>query len=653
MLDVANGYTGWISAFCEGLRPDPNMYVDEWADAHMIIPKKAGAPEPGYYRTDRTPYAREVMRCLSPQSPYRRVIVQGASQMLKTQVALNWIGASIHQAPANILALMPTEKIVKRVSHRIGSTIESVPELNRRVAPPRSRDSRNTIDAKEYDGGTLYIATARSASNLAEISCRYIYGDELDRWEMDVGGEGDPVELAEARTSNFGHNAKIYFSSSPLITGSSLINNLFLQSDQRHYYVPCPHCSEYQELVWEQMRWNDDITAVWYLCAHCAGVIEETRHKTGMLAKGEWRAQAQGDGQTVGFQISQLYAPLGWTSWQFLANKYAKAKVALARGDKGKMQTFYNTRLALTFDLTDEQTKVSDLRNRIDPGFVAGTIPSGALVLTFAVDVQDNRLEFLLVGWGDGLERWVIDHQVLMGRPSEPEVWAELDKLLMRPMINCCGIQIQISAGCIDTGGHHTQEVYEYARARRRLHILAVKGASRPGRPILSSKPSKVDINWQGRVLVGGAELWFVGSDTAKDWLAGRWTTPDGHGAIHFNRDLGDDFLNQLIAERRLIRYVKGFAKSEWVRMPGEPNEGLDLCVYNLAAAHYLGLHRKRDWARLQAELEPINGNLFATIPATSQSSEPPVSAPQNPVSIPTDSPARRSSVLTRAKVSR
>lgn len=612
-LDVADGYTCFMAAFAEGLRPDPDMFVDEWADQHMVIPKKSGAAEPGPYRTDRTPYAREVMRCLSPTHPCRRVIVMGASQMLKTQVALNWIGASIHQAPANILALFPTEKLVKRVSHRIGEAINSVEVLNRRVAAPRSRDSRNTIDTKEFDGGTLHLATARSASNLSEISCRYVYGDELDRWEIDVGGEGDPVELAEARTSTFGFNAKIYFSSSPTIEGLSLIDKLYRGSDQRRYYVPCPHCQAMQTLEWERMKWNDELTEAWMVCTDCGALIEES-HKTQMLSAGEWRAEnpAVNESATVGFTISQLYAPLGWQSWLNLVEKYLKAKSALEKGDKGPMQVFYNTRLAQCFDSADERIAADVLKKRAE-SYPLRSIPPGVLVLTAAVDVQGNRLEVVIMGWGEGLERWVIDYSVLSGNPAEDDVWQQLETILKTPLFNRFGVPMAIKACGIDTGGHYTQDVYQFTRSRRRRSVLAIKGASRPGKPIIASKPSLVDVNWRRRAEKHGAELWIIGTDTAKDWLLNRWQFAAGAGAIHFSDELPDSFYDQLVSERKIIRYKKGHAISEWFKPPGEANECLDLCVYNLAMAQFLGLHKKRpnDWQRLRDEIEPINADLF------------------------------------------
>ena len=424
---IADGFLIYCAQFGEGLMPDPDMWVDEWADRYMVIPKKSGAAEAGPYRTERTPYAREVMRCLSPTHPCRRVVVMGASQLLKTQVGLNWIGASIHQAPANILCLLPTIGITKRVSSRISDTIKSVPELRARVAEPRSRDARNTIDTKEFDGGTLYIATAGSASNLAEIPARYVYGDEVDRWELSVDGEGDPVELSEARTSTFGYNSKVYFSSSPTLEGQSRIASLEADSDRRRYHVPCPHCGHRHELVWDSVRWDAELTEAWLVCPECGAEIYP-HDKTAMLAAGEWVAtRTDSDGITVGFQISALYAPLGWVAWISLARQYVKAKAALDRGDQEPMQVFYNTRLAKCWDAAQETAKADTLKARAED-YPLRTIPAGVLVLTAAVDVQPNRLELMIYGWGEGMERWVIDYQVLWGAPSEDAVWRDLQQ---------------------------------------------------------------------------------------------------------------------------------------------------------------------------------------------------------------------------------
>lgn len=644
MTFYADGAEQYRSAYQRGLQPDPDLWVDEWADQYMRIPRETGAAEPGPYRTERTPYAREPMRCLSPGHPARRVVTMVASQLMKTQIALNWIGGCIHMAPANILMLLPSLGLAKRVSGRVGKTIDATPVLRERVASPRSRDARNTMDTKEFEGGTLYATTAGSAANLAELAARYIYGDEIDRWDVDVDNEGDPIELAETRASTFGRNAKIYFSSSPTLKGASRIADLFDQSDQRHYHVPCPHCGDYQTLEWENLKWTDDYRQVQYLCCTCGSLIDE-HHKGDMLARGEWRAHAEGDGETVGFTLNALYAPLGWVSWLGLAKQYDKARAAQDKGDLEPMQVFYNTRLARLWDAAQEMTKASELKARAED-YPLGSVPRGALILTAAVDTQHNRLELLVLGWGEGLERWVVDHQVIMGDPSDERTWALLDDKLKARYRHVSGVEMAICATAIDSGGHHTDEVYQFTRLRRWRNIIAVKGASRSGRPVLAQRPSKVDVTWRGTTHKQGAELWFIGTDTAKDWIYNRYAMNEGPGALHFSQDLPDDFYEQCVVERKVARYVKGHKRIEWVKGKADRNEALDLLVYNLAVAHLLGLNRYREgeWAKLRQSVS--QGSLFAD-PAPAGAEPPPLATPPQPASPP---PAPAPVVLGRRR---
>lgn len=662
--EIPDGAEVYREAYFRGLRPDPDVWIDQWADEYMRIPRDTGAAEPGQYRTSRTPYAREPMRCLSPAHPCKRVITMVASQLMKTQIGLNWIGGLMHMAPSNILALLPSLGLAKRVSSRIGKTIKATPVLRERVAANRSRDSRNTMDTKEFEGGTLYVTTAGSAANLSELSARYVYGDEIDRWEVDIGEEGDPIELAETRGSTFGRNAKFYFSSSPTIKGASRISDLFDSSDQRHYYVPCPHCGHMQVLEWENLLYSADFSVVHYKCAasgmDCDVLIDEY-HKGEMLAKGEWRAHAEGDGETVGFHLNALYSPLGWMDWKSLAKQFEKAKKAQAKGDLEPMQVFYNTRLAKVWDAAQEQTKADVLRQRARlEGYTLGSLPAAVMMITGAVDVQANRLEFMAMGWGVGMERWVVDYQVVSGDPADERTWAALDELLKAKYRHPCGVGLGILAVAVDSGGHHTDEVYQFCRVRRWRNVFAIKGASKPGKPVVAQRPSMVDVTWKGQTERNGAELWFVGTDTAKDWIYNRYPFESGPGALHFASDLPDDFFDQCVAERKVARYVRGHKRIEWVKGKAERNEALDLMVYCLAMAHYLGLHRykEHDWERVRQSLaqsglfdealgiKPVQGERVDSL-GSATPVRPPASPPAVPVVPPRPAatpPQRRSS---------
>jgi len=612
MSDMSDGYQIALDAFARGLEPDPNLTVDEWSDRFMVIPKSTGSNEAGPYRTARTPHAREVMRALSDSHPCKRVVVMGASQMLKTQVGLNWFMASIHQSPSNFLWLVPTGKLQKRAASRIDKTIAAIPQIAQRVAKPHSRDSNNNNDIKEYVGGALYLATAGAAANLSELSVRRVLFDEIDRAKENVGGEGDPGELAEARQTTFERNRKTYYPSSPTIEGESVIEGLYRRGTQREALAECIHCGHAQVLVYENLMMSDDGTRAMYPCIECGGLHEEG-DKTRMYANGLWTDGVPGDGETESFWISGLFLPYGWIPWVSLMRQYKLAKAKLDEGSEEAMIVFYNTRLARCWARSKESTRFDALMARAED-YRLGTVPAGGCVLTAAIDTQAYRLELKVVAWGEGMECWVIDYHVIHGSPAELETWEKADELLKGRYRHVSGAMLNISATFIDSGGSNTQDVYNFAAERKRRNIFAIKGHSRPNRPILSAKPSLVDITWKGSTKKNGAQLWFVGPDTAKDYLQARWSRPSGPGAVHFSSDLPETYYKGLTAEYRTYGYKRGVKVSWWEKKKGEANEPLDLMNYNLAAAYFLGLHKKSEhnWASLRSRLVPQVLDLFA-----------------------------------------
>ena len=611
MSNMHDGYQAVCDAMARGMEPDPNLTVDAWSDQYMVIPKSTGSNEAGPYRTSRTPHAREVMRALSDSHPCKRVVVMGASQMLKTQVGLNWFMASIHQSPSNFLWLVPTGKLQKRAASRIDKTIASIPQIQQRVAKPHSRDSNNNNDIKEYVGGALYLATAGAAANLSELSVRRVLFDEIDRAKENVGGEGDPAELAEARQTTFERNRKTYYPSSPTIEGESVIESLFRRGTQREALAECIHCGHAQVLVYENLIMSEDGKRAMYPCCECGGLHEEG-DKTRMFSSGLWTEGKPGDGETESFVISGLFLPYGWIPWVSLMRQYNMAKAKLEEGSEEAMIVFYNTRLARCWARSKESTRFDALMARAED-YRLGTVPMGGIVLTAAIDTQAYRLELKVVAWGEGMESWVVDYQVIHGSPAEQETWDQADALLKGRYRHASGAMLNISAAFVDSGGSNTQDVYNFTAARKRRNIYAIKGHSRPDRPILSSKPSLVDINWRGQTQKQGAQLWFVGPDTAKDYLQARWPRVSGPGAVHFSTDLPESYYKGLTAEYRTFGYKRGRKVSWWEKKKGEPNEPLDLMNYNLAAAYFLGLHKKNEhgWQSLRARLVPQVMDLF------------------------------------------
>lgn len=612
MSNLRDGYQAVCDAMARGLEPDPNLPVDVWADRYMVIPKSTGSNEAGPYRTARTPHAREVMRCLSDDHPCKRVVAKVASQMFKTQVGMNWFAASVHQSPSNFLWLVPTGKLHKRAAARIDKTIAAVPELRERVARRMSRDSNNNNDIKEYIGGALYIATAGAAANLSELSVRRVLYDEIDRSKENVGGEGDPAELAEARQTTFERNRKSYYPSSPTIEGESPVDALYLRGTQREALAECIHCGHTQPLEFDNLVRSEDGKRAMYPCCECGGLHEEG-DKTRMFAKGLWSEGHAGDGETESFTASAMFLPYGWIPWVSLMRQYDMAKAKLEEGSEEAMIVFYNTRLARCWARTKETTRYEELQQRAED-YRLGTVPAGGLMLTAAIDTQAYRLELKVVAWGEGMEAWIVDYQVIHGSPAEPETWAKADELLRGRYRHASGHMLGISAAFVDSGGSNTQDVYNFTVPLRRRNVFAVKGHSRPNRPILSGKPTLVDLNFRGQTAKRGAELWLVGPDTAKDYLQARWKRDSGPGAVHFSTDLPDSYYKGLTAEYRTYGYKRGRKVSWWEQKRGEPNEPLDLMVYNLGAAYKLGLHKKTEhgWQVLRDAYTPQQGSLLA-----------------------------------------
>ncbi len=629
MSDMHDGYHLMLDAFARGIEPDSNKPVDVWADDNMIVPKETGASEPGQYKTSRTPHARMPMQCLSADHPCKRVVAMVASQMFKSQVGLNFMGETVHQRPMNFIWVVPTGKLHKRAAARIDKVVAAVQVLRDRFARPASRVATNNNDIKAYPGGALYIATAGAAANLSELSATYGVFDEIDRAKDNVGGEGSPEELLETRMTSHDRDRKTYYPSSPTIEGESPIQALYDRGTQRVALAECIHCGHAQPLEFfdddgdPRLLRSDDGQQAFYPCVECGGLHGEG-DKTRMFARGLWSEGVPGDGETESFTASAMFLPYGWLPWISLLKQYDKAKAQLEEGNEQSMIVFYNTRLAKCWARDKEATRYEGLLARAEP-YPLRVVPAGGLVLTAAIDVQAYRLEFQCEAWGEGMEHWPIDYQVIHGDPASQQTWDKADELLRGRYRHAGGGMLGISAAFVDSGGHHTQEVYTFTQARQHRNVYAIKGdANKKNRPIVGNKPTIIGYDKRGKTDRRGPKLWIIGTDTAKDYLQARWKLAQGPGAMHFSQALPESWFKGLTAEYRTSGYKRGRKVSWWEQKKGEPNEPLDLTVYNLAAAFMLGLHRKSEhaWQMLRDRLVPSVGDLF------DQTEPTPVDAP-------------------------
>jgi phage terminase large subunit GpA-like protein len=589
----------YTKSFIDGLRPDEDIGLAEWSNKYRILSQK-GAAEPGRYRIERVPFLKEIAECLSPRSPLQRVVFMKSAQVGASELGFNWIGYIMHKCAAPMMMVQPTTELAEKVSkQRISSMIEETPVLREIIGPEKSRTSGQTVLLKEFPGGVLSMTGANSPVGLRSMPIRFLFMDEVDAYPHDVGGEGDPVALGEKRTTTFARR-KIFLNSTPTVKDHSRIEIEYENSDQRRYFVPCPHCGGLQWMKFKNLVWvNDDPATTVYKCEHCAELIPE-RYKTEMLAQGQWQATAQGDGKTAGFHISALYSPVGWKSWAEIVDEFQKSK-----GDAPKLKTFVNTVLGETWE-EEYAAKVGAgaLQERAEE-YPMGFAPAGVLVVVAGVDVQDNRLAVSRYGYGKDEESWLISHQEIFGDPSRADVWKQLDDVLAQPVPHEIAEPLKLSAAAIDSGGHFTHEVYQFCRANKSKRYIAVKGSSIKGRPAIG-KPSKVDINFKGQTLKSGGEVHMVGTDTVKSVVYGRLKHNEpGPGYIHFPGDAPPDYFSQLVAEKQVTRYVKGFPVREWTKKAGERNEALDCKVYAYAVLqNYLNLfNRSTVWLQLEKRL--------------------------------------------------
>lgn len=567
----------------ENIRKKERLTVSQWADKYRILPKSTSS-EAGRWRTSRTPYLREIMDELSITSNTQRVVVIKGTQLGYTEVANNLIGYYIHYAPCPIGFWQPTEKLAERhAKQKLWAMRNETPVLKERVADKRAKDGSSTITEWNFAGGSLSIAGSNSGASFRSSSYKVVLLDDIDGFADDVEGEGSPIDLAINRADSF-PDRKIYINSTPTVKGSSHIEAEFEVTDQREYYVPCPECEHKQVLVWGNMIFEKEGLAlvgdVKYKCNNCGSLIPESK-KTWMLERGEWIPKYP-DRRHKGYKLPSLYSPLGWVSWNDIAEEFFKANRKAQKGDKRGLKKWINTRLAETWEDEGSQVELDYLEKRRE--YYEADLPDGVLVLVAGVDCQDDRLEAQIMGFGIDKECWAIEYKQLFGDTTQSAVWEQLDEYLNRKWAFKNSRELGISCTCIDSGGHSTTEVYKFCKPREHKRIFAIKGRGGDGVPLVGKYTRSNKLN---------VALFPVGDDESKTRILSMLMVEhEGENYCHFprNKEKGFDetYFKGLVSEKKVKKYVKGHLKYEWVKEAGVRNESLDTFKYALAALEIL-----------------------------------------------------------------
>ncbi len=619
--DRVNKLNACLAKILSGMKPPEDLTVSQWADKNRRLTSESSA-EVGKWRTSRTPYMFDILDSFTDPL-IEHIVVVAASQVGKSETINNMVGYCIDQDPGPILLIQPTIDDVKRYSEmRIAPMIRETRCLKRKVADPKSRDAANTKRQKSFPGGVLVMTGSNVAHDLSSMPIRYVFGDERDRWATSAGSEGDPWELAVARTRTF-YNKKMVEVSTPTVKGASAIENSYNLGTMERWKTQCPHCGEYVELTFDNIRFEYDaaengdkkifhISEIFYVCPECGGISDEHTMKS---QPAKWVAtvpEARKHHKTRSFWLTAWVSP--WATWESIILQFLQAGT-----DSAKLQVVYNTQFGELWEERGDMASEDDVMARRE--VYEAEVPDGVLLLTCGVDTQDDRLEYEVVGHRRYGETWGIKKGVILGRPDTEEVWQRLDEVLSHKYKFKSGVSLQISLTFIDEGGHFTQEVRQHCLARQYDHVFAIKGANRPDIPY-TAPPKKQKIVVNGKV-IGQVWVYEIGVNAGKQKIVDnlRVQSP-GANYCHFplRDDYGKQFFKQLMSEH--LAYVPKLKHPwQWQKIPGhERNEAFDIRNYNLAACEILS----PDWDAIEQKLRTTKpGEENAPIPMKEKKVKP------------------------------
>lgn len=608
-----------------GLTPPPDLTVSQWADEHRELSSSVSS-EPGRWRTERVPYMRQIMDVLSPNSAARAIAFMKGSQVAGTEASLNWVGHSVYFGLGSMLIVLPSLETAKEWSNqRLSQLTDDTPCLHGKILDKRRRDSGNTSFGKKFPGGYIKIAWSSSAKKLRSTPAGLLLADEVDGFEGDTQGEGDPIALLKRRFTNY-PLGKLFMISTPKAKGSSRIQREFAAGDQRYFFLPCPHCGHFQRLAFDNLKFEKGLprTAA-YECVACQERIPE-RFKTQMLARGLWVATrdvpeivdagfaaadlaklapvlaAMDEEENVSFHLSALYSPLGWYSWAQVATDWEQAQ-----GKPDLLKVFVNTVLGECWEERGESPDDEMIWRRREE-YEIGVVPMRGLFLTAFVDVQDEELFAEVKAWGRGKENWSVAYikircQTKDGdaiKTSSPEPWKVLSEILANDWPHESGETMPIMVMGIDSG-FRAQTVYDFASKHPQpAHNDATGSRIVAQRTVVVTKGDENDLKLIANVSKsdaarkrGGLRIWHIGTGRAKQefYDALRLAPPENEGEPQPGRCHYPyperEFYRQVCSESKVVR---SGGKVQWVKDPAVRNEPVDTHVGNRAMASLCGI---------------------------------------------------------------
>jgi len=572
------------AVFKAGLKPDPQLNLVEWADEFLYLPRESTA-EYGKYRSSRTPFVVEPLIELSPISPTQKVVLMKPGQTAGTTIALVFLFGTADLYPGPSLMIIPTDTLAQGFSKKkITPTLRDTPRMIGKIKDAKLKTSSNTILEKMFPGGSWRFAGSNSPVVYRQESIRYLILDDFDGFDLDIGDEGDPGDLADRRTATF-TNSKTFINSTPTIKGLSNIEREYNASSMGKFCCPCPKCGEYQYLIFQNLKFDKlNLSWIYYECAFCQSKIDESDKRT-MLPDGKY-IHEDPENEVRGFHYNALVTPLGWkNTWKKIAKDFLACKIQGVINVE-KLKTWANTLMAEPFEQKGDRPGHESLQKRAATSRGEMIVPQGSLFMTAAVDVQHLFLAVLIQAWGRDEECWTISYDKIHGDTSRGEVWQKLDDMtITKQFEHESGAMLNILSMGVDAGdGARTNDVYNYCRMRQPA-VFALKGVPGFGRPIIGT-PTAQDVNFMGKKLKGGCMSWPVGSTTSTAAVYTKLQQEEpGPGYYHFPAGFDEEFYLQLTAEKFVHgKNKRGFPIQELIRIYPRA-EVLDCFKYSYAAA--------------------------------------------------------------------
>ncbi|WP_274626564.1 phage terminase large subunit family protein [Arvimicrobium flavum] len=541
------------------LRPPAREKLSHWIEGNIHLPEGV-ASQPGLVRL--WPYQPEIADAIGDPLVERVTIVKSV-RVGFTTLLTGAMASYVANEPSPILVLLPTEADCRDyVVSDVEPTFDASPTLKGRLSGDQKDLDRNTMLSRRFPGGSLKVVAAKAPRNLRRHNVRILFVDEAD--EMEAGPQGNPIVIAEKRTLSFS-DRKIVIGSTPVDASTSNVLRSYELSDKRIFEVPCLECGAFHEIKWSNIVWPEgEPDKAAYQCPSCEAVIE-SRRKATMVRQGQWRITAPEVKGHAGFRLNALVSLLPNASWAKLAAEFLQAK-----NDPDTLKVFVNTILAEGWADEADAVDELDLAGRAEK-FGTGSIPEEVLYLTAGVDVQDDRLEMVLIGWDRDGAMLVLDHMIFFGSPDEDATWAALDKALTTRWKHPLGGEIAVDAVCVDSGdGDWMTAVYRFCFPRGKRGVMAIKGMG-GSRAVLEVSKTKIT----------GGRLFIVGVDVAKTTIFNRLQRGK---SVRFSNALPLAWFEQLASEHKVIRYSRGRPMQRFERKPGRRAEALDCVVYAYAA---------------------------------------------------------------------